>query len=393
MNQIRRLASVPSTAVSAAISPPATIGMLGGGQLGRMFAQAAHTLGYHVIVFDTDPKCPAAQVADDCIIGQFDDPEKLSQFAELCDVVTLEWENIPTEAISIISGITAVHPSSDVLRIAQDRQREKGTLRDAGLPVTPFHSVNSWEDAQKAADTLSYPFVLKTARSGYDGKGQIKVTGPEQLEHAYRTLGGVPMIAEQWISYRREISVLVARNPQGELRTYPPFENHHEKHILDITLFPADVPPDMLVKIEQIAESTAELLGLIGILCIELFETNDGQILINEMAPRPHNSGHVTIEGAVTSQFEQHVRAVCGLPLGATEPRAFGAMANLLGDHFRSPAPNVVGVLSLPDTHLHLYGKDEVRSGRKMGHITVIADSVETAHERARSARDAFMTQ
>lgn len=201
------------------------------------------------------------------------------------------------------------------------------------------------------------------------------------------------MVAEQWISYRREISVLVARNSQGELRTYPPFENHHEKHILDITLFPATVTPDMLVKIEQIAESTAELLGLIGILCIELFETNDGQILINEMAPRPHNSGHVTIEGAITSQFEQHVRAVCGLPLGATQPRAFAAMANLLGDHFRSPAPNVIGVLSLPDTHLHLYGKDEVRAGRKMGHITVIADSVEDAHERAISARNAFMTQ
>lgn len=370
--------------------PSSTIGMLGGGQLGRMFCFAAHTLGYRVIVFDNHRDTPAARVADDCIVAEFDDRHALQQFAEQCDLVTLEWENIPAEAVQGIEEIAPVFPSSRVLAIAQDRQTEKSTLSAAGLPVTPFRCINTRNDALQAGDELGFPFVLKTSRCGYDGKGQIRVDQKEAIEPAYLSLGSVPMVAEQWIQYRRELSVIVARNCWNETAVYPLMENHHANHILDLTLFPAEVDAATQQQARSIALGVAEQLQLVGLICVELFETTNGQLLINEIAPRPHNSGHVTIEAARTSQFEQHVRAICGLPLGDPAARCCGAMVNLLGQHWGNGSPDVVSTLRQVDTHLHLYGKDEVRHGRKMGHITSLADSLQQAREQAIAARELF---
>lgn len=375
---------------SQTVLPGATIGMLGGGQLGRMSAMAAHGLGYRVIVFDSSQGSPAAMVADDSIVASFEDTKALEQFAERCDLVTLEWENIPTAAVEQIARISPVHPGAQVLRIAQDRNREKATLAGYGLPVTPFCIVNNQDDATKAAESLGYPLVLKTTRSGYDGKGQIKVSDSGDLMHAFAELGGTALIAEQWITYRRELSVIVARSALGEIKVYPLFENHHRNHILDLSICPAPDEQRLRGEAEQIARVAAESLGVIGLLCVELFETEAGTLLINEIAPRPHNSGHLTIEAAVTSQFEQHIRAICGLPLGETTVHRPAAMVNLLGDLWEDTAPTVIGSLRVPESHLHLYGKKEARVGRKMGHVTALADSTDEAVQRACLARAAF---
>ncbi|XZE51788.1 5-(carboxyamino)imidazole ribonucleotide synthase [Planctomycetaceae bacterium SH139] len=367
--------------------PGGTIGMLGGGQLGRMFAQAAHQLGYHVIVFDPEATGPAAQVADDFVAAKYDDLAALSRFACRCDVVTLEWENIPTAAVERVALECPVHPSPLVLCVAQDRRREKATLAGYGLPVTPFMSVDTRDELTAAAEALGYPLVLKTSRSGYDGKGQLKVNAREELLAAYEALGGVSLVAEQWIHHRRELSVIVARSLTGETVVYPLFENHHANHILDTTLFPAPESEHLTASAKQIAIGAAESLDVIGLLCVELFETETGELLINEVAPRPHNSGHVTIEAAETSQFEQHLRAICGLPLGSPAVRRPAAMVNLLGELWEDHVPDFAKALDQPDAHLHLYGKRKARPGRKMGHVTVLADSAEQAAVRARAIR------
>lgn len=372
------------------ILPGGTIGMLGGGQLGRMSAMAAHSLGYRVIVFDPTHGSPGAMVADDSIVASFDDRKALEAFARRCDLVTLEWENIPTSTVESIERVCPVRPAAHVLRIAQDRNREKATLAGYGLPVTPFAVVNCWEDAEAASAALGLPLVLKTSRSGYDGKGQRKVCSPEELQSAFDELGGCGMVAEQWIAYERELSIIIARSTLGEMKTYPLFENQHRNHILDISMCPARDEKRLRGEAVQIATVAAESLGVIGILCVELFETSSGTLLINEIAPRPHNSGHLTIEAATTSQFEQHVRAVCGLPLGDTSVRRPAAMVNLLGDLWEDKEPTVSGCLRLPDSHLHLYGKKEARVGRKMGHITVLADEIDQAVQKACLARAAF---
>lgn len=372
---------------SGTVLPGGTIGMLGGGQLGRMFAMAAHQLGYHVLVFDAAAGGPAAQVADDVVVGEYSDTEALRRFAERCDVVTLEWENIPAETVETVAAHCPVHPAPAVLRVAQDRRREKGTLSGYGLPVTPFQAIDSVEDLERAGESLGYPLVLKTSRSGYDGKGQRKVESLVQAVAAYHALGHVPMVAEQWIPYQRELSVIVARTADGKTAVYPLFENRHVNHILDTTLFPAPGQAALQGEASRIACEAAESLGVIGLLCVELFETEDGRLLINETAPRPHNSGHVTIEAAETSQFEQHVRAVCGLPLGSTRVRRSGAMVNLLGELWEERVPQFAAALEHPETHLHLYGKAEARGGRKMGHINVLDDSPEEAAARAAAVR------
>jgi len=376
--------------ILAPISPPATIGMLGGGQLGRMFTQAAHSLGYRVSVFEPDREAPVGKIADDWFMGQWNDREQLEQFARKCDVVTLEWENVPSASLEIIAGICPVHPSANVLRIAQDRQVEKSTLSQAGLPVTPFCSVDSLADLRRAGELLGFPLILKTARSGYDGKGQIRIENPQKMEHAYESLGQVPAVAEKWISFRRELSVLIAQNAGLETAIYPLMENHHAHHILDLTLFPAEISPRQQQKGVEIAIRVARCVGLIGILCVELFELESGELLINEIAPRPHNSGHATIEAAVTSQFEQHVRAVCGMPLGDTSSRTCAVMANLLGHLWDGGSPDVPAVLAMRDVHLHLYGKTEPRHGRKMGHLTALASSLADARTIAVEARNRF---
>jgi 5-(carboxyamino)imidazole ribonucleotide synthase len=369
------------------VPPGGTIGMLGGGQLGRMFAIAAHQLGYHVIVFDSEPSSPAAQAGDDAVVADFHDVDALQRFAKRCDVVTLEWENIPAETVEAVAALCPVHPSSLVLRVAQDRRREKATLAGYGLPVTPFQAIDSIEDLRTAADSLGFPLVLKTSRSGYDGKGQRKAASWEQLADAYDSLGAASMIAEQWVRYRRELSVIVARGVSGETAVYPLFENHHVDHILDTTLFPAPATEHLDASARLIAKRAAESLGVIGLLCVELFETEAGELLINETAPRPHNSGHVTIEAAQTSQFEQHLRAVCGLPLGATGVRSAGAMVNLLGDLWDDRQPMFARAIQGVETHLHLYGKKQPRPGRKMGHLTVLDETADSAARRAHAAR------
>lgn len=372
------------------LPPGATIGMLGGGQLGRMFTLAAHALGYRVVVFDREANSPAGQVADDAVVADFDDHEALQHFASLCDVVTLEWENIPTEAVRRVAETCVVHPSADVLQVAQDRRREKETLSGFGLPVTPFAAVDDLNGARRAAETLRYPLVLKTRRSGYDGKGQRLVRNEDELLAVMESFGGEALVAEQWITHQRELSVIVARNERGETAVYPLFENRHRHHILDLSICPAgDVVP-LQQSAERIAIAAAESLGVIGLLCVELFHTADGQLLINEIAPRPHNSGHLTIEAAATSQFEQHLRAVCGLPLGATAILRPAAMVNLLGDLWQNGSPRMERALAVPEAHLHLYGKAEARCGRKMGHITAQGDTVSEAEQRAEAARTAI---
>lgn len=369
--------------------PGATIGMLGGGQLGRMFVQAAHAMGYRVVVFDRAADSPAAQAANDTVIADFGDRPALERFAAACDVVTLEWENIPTEAVVVIGETCPVHPSAEVLRVAQDRRLEKETLAGFGLPVTPFAAVDDLGDARQAAEALGYPLVLKTRRSGYDGKGQRLVRNADELVTVMEGFGGEALVAEQWITHQRELSVIIARNGSGEMAVYPLFENRHHHHILDLSICPAEDAAPLLEAAEQIATVAAESLGLVGLLCVELFHTAEGRLLINEIAPRPHNSGHLTIEAATTSQFEQHLRAVCGLPLGATTVRRPAAMVNLLGDIWQQGAPRMERSLAVPEAHLHLYGKADARRGRKMGHITALGDTLSEAVERAEAARAA----
>lgn len=361
--------------------------MLGGGQLGRMFCMAAQQLGYRVIVFDSDPSAPACQVADAAAIGKFEDAQALEGFAQRCDVISLEWENIPTSALDVVGKVAPVFPSNHVLRVAQDRRREKGTLAGFGLPVTPFMAVDTWEDCLTAVDSFGLPLILKTSRCGYDGKGQRKVRNLEALRAAFDEMGSVPLVAEQWIEFRRELSLIVARSTRGEVATYPLFENHHTNHILDTTICPAPNTEHLLDTATNIAATAVNSLQVVGLLCVEMFESQSGQLLINEIAPRPHNSGHLTIEAAVTSQFEQHVRAICGLPLGSTRLYQPAAMANLLGELWENGPPDFESVLGVADCHLHLYGKTDARLGRKMGHITALAESTERAAQKVRLAR------
>jgi 5-(carboxyamino)imidazole ribonucleotide synthase len=369
--------------------PGARLGVFGGGQLGRMFTHAAQRLGYHVVVFTDEADSPGSQVADATVCGDYLDPNAVKDFAQQVDVVTLEFENIHLEAVQRAAEWTLVRPSVEILAIAQHRIREKRTLRDLGFPVTPFHEVRGYQELPGVAEQLGWPLVLKTAKWGYDGKGQRKAHSLIEANDALELLGPEPVIAEKWITYQAEVSVMVARNPSGQIATYPMFTNTHVRHILDLTTCPARSELQNVAESAQaIARGVAESLKLEGILCVEFFVDAEGQLMINELAPRPHNSGHLTIEAARTSQFEQQVRAVCNLPLGDTSLIQPAAMVNLLGDIWGDGAPHFDRVLELPSTHLHLYGKREARRGRKMGHITVLAENPELAGERALHARE-----
>lgn len=363
------------------IAPGGTVGMLGGGQLGRMFALAAAPLGYRVVVFADHADAPAAAVAHRCVVGDLSDRALLDQFAQQCDVITLEFENIPVDSVRYLAERVAVFPSADVLRIAQDRGIEKQTLSAAGLRVTPFRLVSCVDDALAALDELGQPIVLKTTRDGYDGKGQWKIESRQRLvELAGRggDSGGIdfarPLIAEAWVAYQKEVSVIIARGHSGQTAVYPVFENRHRNHILDLTLCPAEISSDISRKATAMAIAAAEAISLVGLICIEFFLDQRGELMINEIAPRPHNSGHLSIEACHTSQFEQQLRAVCGLPLGSTElicPAA--AMVNLMGELWQGGPPDWTEVLQTDGAHLHLYDKGQAKSGRKMGHITLVA--------------------
>jgi 5-(carboxyamino)imidazole ribonucleotide synthase len=372
------------------ILPGATLGMLGGGQLGRMFSLAASRLGYKVIVFAPESDSPAGEVSYQHICAPYEDEERLLKFARDVAVISLEFENIPVATLERVSELAPVRPGPKVLAVSQHRIKEKSTLQAAGFLVTPFLPVEPDTDLTKVAQELGLPLVLKTVQFGYDGKGQEIVRSLDQLQSARQNLGDGLLIAEKMIDFRAEVSILVARNPQGETVVYPLVENEHRNHILDVTRCP--VSSELLAldhAAQQIALGVADTLQLEGLLCIEFFVAGD-QLMINEIAPRPHNSGHWTIEGCVTSQFEQQVRAICNLPLGSTELVGPCAMVNILGDLWGTGSPDWKLAMQQARTYLHLYGKSKAVAGRKMGHITQLADSSRQASANLRNLREAM---
>lgn len=377
---------------TATIPPGGTIGILGGGQLGRMAAIAARRLGYRVHVVAPQADLPAAQVADICHVAAYDDLAATRGMARQVDVVTYEFENLCADAVAAAEAIVPVRPGSRVLRVAQHRRLEKETLRAAGLPVTPFAPVHSADELHEALRQLGTPAVLKTARSGYDGKGQVRIEGLADCAAAWEQLRTDEAVCEAWIPFEREVSVIVARGLHGDTATYGPIENTHANHILDTSVIPAGIPANLVEEAITIACRVAETLDLVGAICVEYFVTREGCLLINEIAPRPHNSGHLTIEACPTSQFEQQVRAICGLPLGETRPLRPAAMANLLGDVWTPGEPDWPALLATPGVSLHLYGKDTPRAGRKMGHVTALADDAATALDTVRRARAALQS-
>jgi 5-(carboxyamino)imidazole ribonucleotide synthase len=369
------------------VMPGGTVGVMGSGQLGRMLAIAARRMGYRVHTFSPERDTPTGQVADREVTASYGDEGAVREFARGVDVLTFEFENIPVESVQWASEHCVVRPAGAVLHVCQHRLREKEFLRGAALPLAPFEAVQSAEQLRAAAGRLGLPAVLKTAAFGYDGKGQRKLVPGCDLEAAWAAMQGQPSVLEAWIPFEREVSVIVARGVDGISRTYPVCENVHTHHILDVTLVPARISSAVSAEAERLAQRVAEALGLVGVLAVEMFLLPDGQLLINELAPRPHNSGHFSFDACVTSQFEQQLRAVCGLPLGSTELLRPVAMANLLGDVWERGEPDWAGACALPEVKLHLYGKAEPRPGRKMGHLVAFGSSVEEAQARVRTAR------
>ena len=374
------------------ILPGATLGVLGSGQLGRMFAIAARRLGYRVHVYSPDVSTPAGQVSDREFSAAYNDLEQLAEFARSVDVVTFEFENVPAAATDCIQKYCPVHPSKDVLSVAQNRIREKLTLRAAGLAVPRFCEVTTAEELRAAVLELGVPSVVKTASSGYDGKGQAVLHNVGQVEEIWAELATNQAILEQFVDFECELSVVGARNARGEIVHYGPFLNTHTDHILDVTICPSGLATDVNARAIDVAHQVFDCLDVVGVLCVELFVTKDGQILINEIAPRPHNSGHLTIDAHNTCQFEQQVRAICGLPLGDTTQHTNAAMANILGDVWNDVDPNWSALLAT-DVKLHLYGKVEARPGRKMGHITAFGNSINDADRAVREARDSLLNK
>lgn len=379
--------------MTTAILPGATLGVLGSGQLGRMFAIAARRLGYRVHVLSPDTDTPTGQVADLEIRADYHDLDRVAEFARGVSVVTFEFENVPAETTEICHRFCPVRPAGNVLFTSQNRLREKTFLRDAGLPVTPFSAVRSVEELTAALKAQQVPAVLKTADWGYDGKGQYVIRSLDDASNGWSILNVPQAILESFIDFECELSVVAARGIDGQFVGYGPMQNSHSHHILDVSVCPALVPASIAAQAIEIARSVLEKLDVVGVLCVEFFLTKSGQLLINETAPRPHNSGHLTIDAHVTCQFEQQVRAICGLPLGSSQLRSPAAMANLLGDVWEGGEPDWPAALKHPNLKLHLYGKQAARAGRKMGHLTVLADSVTEAERIARAARAALPRQ
>jgi 5-(carboxyamino)imidazole ribonucleotide synthase len=380
------------------ILPGATLGILGGGQLGSMFAVAAKRMGYRVEAISDVAECPAAHVCDRVHVGAYDDPVFLTEVGRGLDVVTFEFENVPAAAGEALARVTAVRPEPQVLHTTQDRAREKAFLVAHNFECAPHRVVRSLAELQAAVAVLGLPAVLKTAAFGYDGKGQAKLVTPADVEPAWAALaagadGPRTFVLEGWVDFDCEISVVAARGIDGEVAAFAPARNAHANHILDVSSVPAGLPDSVLAAAAEIAGRILAALGVVGVACVEFFVTRDGRVLVNEIAPRTHNSGHLTIEACETSQFEQQVRAVCGLPLGSTRLVAPVAMANLLGDCWgddpaRSPRePDWAAALAVPGVRLHLYGKREPRLGRKMGHLTALADTPAEAVARVTEAR------
>ncbi len=377
--------------MTQAILPGATLGVLGSGQLGRMFAIAARRLGYRVHVFSPDDDTPAGQVADLEVRASYDDLDQVEKFARDVSVVTFEFENVPSATTAAAEKHAPVRPGGHVLHTTQNRLREKTFVRNAGVPVTPFLPVRSLEELQQATAVFGFPAVLKTASWGYDGKGQVRLTSAAELEAVWQKFSGQETVLEKFIDFERELSVVGVRGLDGSFVAYGPLDNSHAHHILDITISPAAVSPAVQHSSIEIARTLFEKLDVVGVMCVEYFLDRNEQLMVNELAPRPHNSGHSTIDACVTCQFEQQVRAICGLPLGSPQQLRPAAMANLLGDVWSGGTPDWSAALSDGDVKLHLYGKLEPRPGRKMGHLTALADSAEAAAAKVRAARAALV--
>ena len=370
--------------------PGATIGLMGSGQLGRMFSIAARRMGYRVHVYSPEKDTPAGQFADREVTGSYEDESAVRAFARGVDLLTFEFENIPRPTIDWCAAECEVRPAGSILHIAQNRLREKDFLSAAGIPVAPYRAVRSAEELATALGEIKTPAILKSAAFGYDGKGQRLIKETDSVEEVWRDRPGDELILERAINFENEVSVIAARGPDGSMKTFPVCENLHRSHILDITVVPARVPSEVEKSGAGLALAIAEKMELIGLLAVEMFLQHDGNLLVNELAPRPHNSGHWTIEGCTTSQFEQHLRAVCGLPLGSTEILRPSAMANLLGDLWEGGEPNWAGALAVQGVRLHLYGKHHPRPRRKMGHLTALASTTEAAVAAVTKARDAL---
>ncbi|GEN35647.1 MULTISPECIES: 5-(carboxyamino)imidazole ribonucleotide synthase [Aneurinibacillus] len=361
------------------IKPGATIGVLGGGQLGRMMALAGRALGYRFATLDPTEDCPCAQVSDNHIVTGYADVNGALELAQKSDVITYEFENVDANVAAVLEEKSYVPQGSELLRITQNRIREKSTLASFGIPVAAFRIIESETDAETAVLELGLPAVMKTATGGYDGKGQYVIRKVEEAAPAYRELAkaGTDIIIEQFVPFIKEISVIAARSVSGEIRTFPVAENIHRENILHVSIVPARIGQAVAERAEELAVTIAEKLGVVGLIAVEMFVTGEGSVLVNELAPRPHNSGHYTMDACVTSQFEQHIRAICDLPLGDTALLSPVVMVNILGEHL---APVLDKIEKLPrSAKLHLYGKKDSKPKRKMGHINVLAESVEAA--------------
>lgn len=374
------------------ILPPATLGMLGGGQLGRFFVSAAHEMGYRVWVLDPDKNSPAGQIAERHFCVAYDDYAALDEFAAGCAAITTEFENVPADTLDYLAKFVPVRPSAAAVAVCQNRIAEKSFLRDHGFPHGPFLAVNCESDLKTAPAEL-FPAILKVARFGYDGKGQATVNNVAEALIAFGHFKGEHCVLERRLSLDYEVSVVLARDGNGQVACFPTGENRHTRGILDVSIVPARTSACMKSDAEDIAARIAEKLGYIGTMAVEFF-VSQGRLAVNEMAPRPHNSGHATIDACVTSQYEQQVRALCGLPLGEARAHSASAMVNLLGDlwydgeNYREP--DWAGLHAIPNLKLHLYGKHHARPGRKMGHFTVIGDNAEAVQKAALAARAAI---
>ena len=379
---------------SLIVRPGGLLAILGGGQLGRMTAMAARAMGYKVRVMDPESACPASFIADQTIVGRWDDRRAARMLAAGADAVTLEIEQIGIDALSEVARIAPLRPGVEPIRIIQDKTLQKTWLADAGFPVGPFRVVQSEAELQEAVPALGGRVFLKIGCGGYDGRGQARIgfDGPateESIQAAWLSLGENACVAEQALDLGYEVSVMAARNPSGEVRSYPAARNHHENQILAWSVLPADVPAELEASAEALAAAIIARLGLEGLLCVEVFVTRQGELLVNELAPRPHNSYHQSERACVTSQFEQHVRAVCNLPLGDTALIIPAAIVNLLGEVWidANGEPNFAAALAVPGVRLHLYEKHIPRRGRKMGHLSAIGSTAEEALERVLEAK------
>ena len=377
------------------ILPPATLGVLGGGQLGRYFVIAAHELGYQVMVLDPDCNSPTGRIADEHIAAAYDDPEALDCMAKNCAAVTTEFESVPASALAYLARFVPVHPSAKAVAICQNRSAEKSFLKQHGFAHAPYADICSENDIENA-DADLFPGILKVASFGYDGKGQARVADHAAALAAFRRIKGEPCVLEQQMKLDYEVSVVLSRDEAGQVKCFPVAENHHRHGVLDHSIISAqDSTNDLATKASEISECVAARMAYVGTMGIEFFVV-EGHLLVNEIAPRPHNSGHYTLDACITNQFEQQVRALCGLPLGDAKAHSVAVMANLLGDIWyadgtlQAREPDWGKLLSVPNLKLHLYGKHDARPGRKMGHFTVLGENLETVRKTAITARAAI---